>query len=214
MIQFNLLPDVKKQYIHAKKTKRLIISTSFIVSAAAIAVVVLFVSFVQIGQKKYIDDLTKDIQKETASIKSIEDLDTMLTVQNQLTQLPGLHEQKPETSRLFSYLSQLVPPEAPVNSLSLDMEDSGLDLNGSADSIATINKLIDTFKAVTYKADDSTQETNVFTVNSSRINGDNTSASYQISLTFDPIIFNNTKIVALSVTGPAQPVPATETGTR
>jgi len=213
MIQFNLLPDVKKQYINAKRTKRLIMSTSLIVSAAAIGVVVLFVTFVQIGQKKYIDDLTKDIKKETASIQNIEDLDTMLTVQNQLTLLPGLHEQKPQTSRLFTYLSQLIPPEAPVNSLSLDMEDSGLDLKGSADSIATINKLIDTFKVVKYKADDSTEEINVFTVNSSRINGDNTSASYQVSLTFDPVIFDNTKKITLSVTRPDQTVPI-ETETR
>lgn len=213
MIQFNLLPDVKKQYIQAKRTKRLIISTSFIISGVSIAVVVLFVTFVQVGQKKYINDLTKDITKETASIKSIEDLDNMLTVQNQLTLLPGLHEQKPQTSRLFTYLSQLVPPEAPVSSLSLDMEDYGLDLKGSADSIATINKLIDTFKIVTYKTDDSTEEIKVFTVNTSRINGDNTSASYQVSLTFDPIIFDNTKKITLSVSSLAQAVP-TETETR
>lgn len=213
MIQFNLLPDVKKQYIKAKRTKRLIISSSFIVSGISIAVVVLFVTFVQIGQKKYIDDLTKDIAKETASIKSIEDLDKMLTVQNQLTLLPGLHEQKPQTSRLFTYLSQLIPPEAPVSSLSLDVEESGLDLKGSADSIATINKLIDTFKVVTYRTDESTEETKVFTVNTSRINGDNTSASYQVSLTFDPTIFDNTKKITLSVGSPTDTVPL-ETETR
>ncbi len=213
MIQFNLLPDVKKQYIQARRTKRVIISTSFIVSGISIAVVVLFVTFVQIGQNKYINDLTKDIDKETASIKSIEDLDIMLTVQNQLTQLPELHEQKPQTSRLFGYLSQLIPPEAPVNSLSLDMEDSGLELKGSADSIATINKLIDTFKIVTYKTDDAAEEIEVFTVNTSRINGDNTSASYQISLTFDPTIFDNTKNITLSVTDPSQ-AESTETETR
>jgi len=213
MIQFNLLPDVKKQYIKAKKTKRLIMSSSLIVSGVAIAIVVLFVSFVQIGQNKYIKDLTKDIKKETASIQSIDDLDTMLTVQNQLTLLPGLHEQKPQTSRLFTYLSQLIPLEAPVNSLSLDTEASGLDLKGTADSIATINKLIDTFKVVTYKADDSGVETKVFTINSSRIYGDNTSASYQVSLTFDPAIFDNTRQISLSVTKPGQTVPV-ETETR
>jgi Tfp pilus assembly protein PilN len=213
MIQFNLLPDVKKQYIHAKKTKRLIISTSFIVSAAAVAVVVMFVTFVQVGQKKYIDDLTKDINKETASIHSIDDLDKMLTVQNQLTLLPGLHEQKPETSRLFDYLSQLISPEAPVSSLSMDMADSGLDMTGSADSIATINKLIDTFKAVTYTVDGASEATKVFTVNTSRISGDNTSASYRVSLTFDPMIFDNTKKITLSVNGSTTPA-TTETGSR
>lgn len=209
MIQFNLLPDVKKQYIQAKKTKRLIISTSFLVSGIAIAVVVLFVSYVQVGQKKYINDLTKDIEKETASIQSIEDLDTMLTVQNQLTLLPGLHEQKPETSRLFTYLSQLIPSTAPVSTLSLNMEGSTLDISGSADSIATINKLIDTLKAVTYKSDNSTEQIKVFTVNTSRINGDSSSASYQLSLTFDPVIFDNTKKVTLSVADSAQANTAT-----
>ena len=188
-------------------------STSFIVSAAAIAVVVMFVTFVQVGQKKYITDLTKDIKKETASIQSIKDLDKMLTVQNQLTLLPGLHEQKPETSRLFDYLSQLITPEAPVSSLSMNMEDSGLDMTGSADSIATINKLIDTFKAVTYSVDGGAESTKVFTVNTSRISGDNTSASYQVSMTFDPVIFDNTKEIRLSVNGSSTPITA-ETGNR
>jgi Tfp pilus assembly protein PilN len=137
----------------------------------------------------------------------------MLTVQNQLTLLPGLHEKKPETSRLFDYLSQLISPEAPVSSLSLDMENSGLDMSGSADSIATINKLIDTFKAATYTVDGATDATKVFTVNTSRISGDNTSATYQVSLTFDPVIFDNTKKIAISVNGSAAPATA-ETETR
>lgn len=204
MIQFNLLPDVKKQYIQAKNTKRLIISTSFLISGVSIGIVMLFMSFVQIGQEKYINDLTKDIEKETASIQSIEDLDVMLTVQNQLSLLPSLHEQKPETSRLFTYLSQLIPPAAPVNTLSLSMENSSLDISGTADSIATINKLIDTLKVATFKIDENIEKTKIFTVNTSRMNGDNTSASYQISMTFDPAIFNNTKKVMIFVNDVSQ----------
>ena len=41
MIQFNLLPDVKLDYIKSKKNKHLIITSSVIVSGAALAVLII-----------------------------------------------------------------------------------------------------------------------------------------------------------------------------
>jgi Tfp pilus assembly protein PilN len=202
MIQFNLLPEVKKTYIKAKRQKRLIVTFSLVSSSVAIGIVLIFVSIVQFGQKRHINSLTKDIQKQVTAIQNVPDVNTMLTVQNQLTLLPTLHEGKPKTSRLFEYLSQLVPLEAPVSNFSLDIDKNSITMTGTADSIATINRLVDTLKLVKYRVNDSTDGTQVFTMTSTRLTGDNSSATYQLAMTFDPIIFDNTKIITLVVEQP------------
>lgn len=111
MIQFNLLPDVKMKYVKAKRTKKLIISTSLLVSVASVFIVAVLFGVVQIGQKKHISDLTADIKTETKKIQSVENLDELLTVQNQLTLLTELHQKKPQTSRLFDYITFLAQLE-------------------------------------------------------------------------------------------------------
>jgi Tfp pilus assembly protein PilN len=200
MIQFNLLPDVKKQYIKAKRTKRLITSTSIIISGTAIVVVFLLFSYVQIGQKGHIEDQTNDINKATVEIQSIEDINEMLTVQNQLSLLTGLHESKPETSRIFDYLSQLVPEQAKVTTLDISVEASSIKIRGSADSIATINKLVDTIKIAEYTVDENAEERNLaFSNVTTQLSGENTGASFSIELTYEPVIFDNTKVVKLSI---------------
>src|SRR6056297_437977 len=144
MIQFNLLPDVKKEYIKARRTKRLIMTSSLVASAASIGVVFLLFLTVQVAQKGNISDLTDDIQSELNSLQSTEDLDQMLTVQNQLNTLPGLHQQKPETSRLFGYLTQVTPEDVTISTLSLDMAANSMKITGRADSLATVNEFADT----------------------------------------------------------------------
>ena len=64
MLQFNLLPDVKKEYIKAKRQKRLIVSISTISAAVSIGIVVVLLSIVQFVQKKNINDLTNDIKTD------------------------------------------------------------------------------------------------------------------------------------------------------
>jgi len=84
MIQFNLLPDVKIEYVKAKRTKRIILSGATVVSIAVVVVTALMFSYVHVAQKKHITDLTNDIVSVTADIKSTDNLNNILTVQNQL----------------------------------------------------------------------------------------------------------------------------------
>src|SRR5215467_2991209 len=100
MIQFNLLPDVKIQYLKAQRQKHLVVFISTIAIIAAIALFAFLVTFVDVLQKKNLSDLNADIQTNSNQLKSTPDLSKILTVQNQLKALPGLHDQKAVATRL------------------------------------------------------------------------------------------------------------------
>ncbi len=103
MIQFNLLPDVKLEYIKARRTNRLVIGTSLIVSSAALVIFILLFMTVNVFQKKNITDLTADIKHGSAQLQSIPELNKVLTIQNQLSVLPGIHDQKAIASPIWLY---------------------------------------------------------------------------------------------------------------
>lgn len=197
MIQFNLLPDVKKEYVKAKRAKRMIMSASVLASAAAIGVTVIMFTFVHVAQKKNISDLSKDIKSVTSEIKATPNLDSILTVQNQLALLPQLHEAKPQTSRLFDYLAFVSPQTVRISSVDLDTKLSLMNLSGTADSIATVNKFVDNLKAVQYSVDGSTDSAAPYSNVVTQISGSNESAEFRITMSFDPTIYNNTKNVVM-----------------
>jgi Tfp pilus assembly protein PilN len=201
MIQFNLLPDVKMQYVKAKRTKRLIISTATLVSIGSIVIVGILFSVVQFGQKTHIKGLTEDIKSETAKIQATEGINELLTVQNQLTLLPGLHENRPETSRLFDYVTFMSPNGIQVLSLSFDAGSSSIVIQGSADKISTVNKFVDNIKAITYKTQDNSEALGApaFSQVATQLSGDNLEASFRIQLVFDPVIFSNTQEIEMKL---------------
>lgn len=203
MAQLNLLPDVKLQYIHAKQRKRLVIGLSVGVSAFFLALFIFLLLFVRVGQKQHLKALDKDITQATAELKSKQDLDKILTIQNQLNSLPGLHDKKIISSRLVDYLAQTTPTQATISDVTADFADNKLVIEGNADALSTVNKFADTLKFTDYKTagDDSKQGkafSNVvlknFSVGSTGRQGQG-GVSYEIELSFDPIIFSNIKNV-------------------
>lgn len=210
MIQFNLLPDVKKEYIKAKRTKRLIFSISTLSAVSAIVLVMLLFSVVQFAQKKSINDLTKDIETGVGELQSIEDLDKILTIQHQLESIPGLHQQKPETSRLFTYLTQLTPADVSIGSFQISFENNSVIIEGRAPSIASVNRYTDTIKFAKFtqrdRATESSTDTAVdseavaaFSDVSTELSRNEELASYKITAIFNPELFVNTKIVTLII---------------
>lgn len=199
MIQFNLLPDVKKEYVKAKRLKRMIMSASILASAGAIGVTVLMFTFVHVAQKKNISDLGKDIQKVTSDIKATPNLDSILTVQNQLSLLPQLHETKPETSRLFDYLSFVSPQSVRISSIDLDTKLTTMTVSGSADSIATFNKFVDNIKAVQYSVSGSNDMLPTFSNVVTQITGSNQSAEFRITMSYDSAIYDNTHDIGMKL---------------
>jgi Tfp pilus assembly protein PilN len=210
MLQFNLLPDVKKEYIKAKRTKRLIFSIATISAAVAVVIVLLLFSIVQFAQKKSINDLTKDIESGISELKGVDDLDKILTIQNQLNSLPGLHESKPETSRLFNYLTQITPFDVKIGTVQINFVDNTIKIEGIAPSIASVNRFTDTIKFATYTSTSGTESQTVdatqaseklpaFSEVTTELSRNEERATYEINATFDPVLFNNSQTVSLII---------------
>lgn len=207
MIQFNLLPDVKLEYIRTRRTKRFVNFLSFGVAGSLFVVMILLVLFVNVAQSKHLRDLNKDIKTSSDQLQGIKDLDKILTIQNQLSSLPVLHAQKPVTSRLFTYLSQVIPAQVGTQSLSVsklevDMTLKTVTITGEADSVNTVNKFVDTLKFTSFSlTDKSNQDTDpkAFSSVVSFISRDEKEAGYKITFSFDPVIFDITKDPKLTV---------------
>lgn len=194
MIQFNLLPDVKIALIKAQRQKRLLISFSTIFSIAAVTIMVLLFLFANVAQKKSIGDLTDDISSENKKLMATEDLNKILTVQNQLDKLDGLHGDKVQAKKIFEYIQQVTPVNVSVSQLDLDFAAYTISLTGKAESLAAVNTYADSLKFTEFIAGKDTEAGPVgerafsSVVLASFSRNDNTN-SYTITLSYDPLIF-------------------------
>lgn len=199
MIELNLLPDVKLKLIKAKRTEHIIIVASILASAAAVAIVVALFSLNQI-QKKHISDLNRDIAKKTAQLKNDKQLKKILTVQNQLNSLSALHSSKPAASRLFNYLIQTTPSDVTITSFDVDFNAHNVSVTGTAPSLSSVNKYVDTLKFTEYKVKGSNSAKKAFRnvlLKSYSISGG--TVTYTVVFEYDPLIFDINKNVTLNV---------------
>ena len=200
MIQFNLLPDVKLHYLKAQRQKRLVITASAAIASISLAMLVLLFLGVSVLQKKHINDLTKDIKRDSSKLQNTPDLEKILTVQNQLKSLPKLHADKPVASRLFSMISQVTPVQLSIAKLDVDFEQHTLMFNGTADALSTVNQFVDTLKFTTYTSSQGNTGSKPFSsVVLSNFNRADKNATYQVSLNYDPAIFDSAQDIKLVV---------------
>ena len=191
MVQFNLLPDVKIEFIKARRTKQLMTLISLVLTAAALAVFLFMLFFVNVVQRKSLSDLNTDIKKYSSQLKNTENLDKILTVQNQLGTLTSLHEEKPVASRLFGYISQVTPAQASLKKLTVDFDGSTMSVGGSAPSLDVVSAYTDTLKATRFTVGQSTEKKKAFSdVVLSNFGRDDNGATFTITLKFDPDIFD------------------------
>ncbi|MEO6513202.1 MAG: PilN domain-containing protein [Candidatus Saccharimonadales bacterium] len=205
MIQFNLLPDVKLEYIKTERTKRMVIGFSLLASAVSLAIFVFLVLTVDVAQKAYISGLTNEIKEKGTTLQQTPNLSKMLTVQNQLRQLTGLHEAKPASSRMFDYLSQLTPTNVSIAQMSLDLTAKTVVITGEATNIEAVNAFVDGLKFTTYKTSDGTQESkSAFdSVVLTSLSRSDKSATYTVNMNVDTTIFDNKQDVKLTVSNTA-----------
>ncbi len=201
MVQFNLLPDIKIQYLKARRQKRLVLLVSVVVSVASLTVLAVLITTVFVVQKKSVGDLSKDIAVASEELQDTKDLTKMLTVQNQLKALPQLHEGKPVVNRLFGYITQSTPTAASISRLNADFALQTLTMSGSADTLETVNTFVDTLKFTTYhtERDKKTEKTAFSNVVLTAFARDSKGASYTITFKFDPVIFSELDEVTLTV---------------
>jgi Tfp pilus assembly protein PilN len=200
-LQFNLLPDVKLEFDRAQRTKKLVYALSGLATGITIALFVVSFLSVNVLQKKLLNDANGDITNYSQKLKSIPDLDKVLTIQNQLNSLPGLHQKKHITSRLFTYLPELTPTNINIGKLNLDTTANTISITGTADAVETINKFVDTLKFTTYTVGgDQTKQIKAFSnVILTKVDRNDKNASYTIDASFDPVLFDAASVVALVV---------------
>lgn len=205
MIQLNLLPDVKLQYIKAERTRRLVLSISFLVAGVTVLILLLLLS-VEGLQKKHLSDINKDIRSESQQLQHEPQIDKILTVQNQLTSLTDLHSQEPAAGRLFDYLNETTPSNDSITDFSIDFTQQTATITGTSANLANVNQYIDTLKYTTYTTAGSSSSQPAFSnivLSSFSLNSGaqdaSQAASYTITMAYDKTIFDITQNVKLSV---------------
>jgi hypothetical protein len=135
MIEVNLVPDVKQELIKAQRVRTSVISVAIVIGIGAIGVVVLLGIWVFAVQtaRGVISDNT--IKAQSEKLAAVEDIDDTLTIQNQLSKLPEVHNAKPIDSRLFDILTTINPPEpnnVAVTNVSLNSEEKTISIEAQA----------------------------------------------------------------------------------
>jgi len=215
MLQLNLLPDVKKEFLHAERTRNLVVSVAILVSFIAGGIIIVL-ALVMGGQMVQKNILTSDIDKSKATIQqeqTSKQLNEYLTTQNQLSQIDNLKSSQPTFSRLFDYLKQLNPADPNGVQLSnVTIAGAGaatgstaantIELQGTTATFASLDVYKTTLTSTTISysvgAKGKVQTTPLFTtvtVNQAGISQNNNNASqvsFTIDVVYDPVAFANT----------------------
>ena len=208
MIQLNLLPDVKLQYLKANRLKKMITSIAILCTIISVGLLTIVV-VAGFAEKARIASVDKSIKSKTTELKAKKGINKVLTVQNQLDSLTALHSQKPAVSSLFTYLNQVTPVEVGINDLHVDFVSGSekMTITGTSKALSSVNKYIDTLKFTKYTVGEDKTETQAFSnivlssfaLSNSTAGQSSEPATYTIDLAFDRKIFDITEKVTLKV---------------
>ena len=212
MIQFNLLPDVKVDYLKTKRISRLIMVGAIILAAVVVFATgsLYFQSSRQAGKLVELTDEANDIFRniESTAILALSqggdntstssDINELLTIQSQLSALTDLHEQKVAVYRFQEYFEKIIPDGIIIDSIGFDFDGHEFSISGEAEavagksSLANANKLIDTFRFTEYTlGDDASTKQLPFVASASNLSlQEGGGAIFTITGTFDPAIFD------------------------
>lgn len=144
MIEVNLIPDIKREYLRAQRMRNTVISASIavmVVSAGALVVLGVALGIVQ-GAGLLADN---SIKSEHQKLSSQADLDELVTIQNQLTHVSSLDKERGMNSRIFEVLS-VVNPSAPNNitmsTVRVDPVNATVSIDGTAANSFTATDIL------------------------------------------------------------------------
>lgn len=199
MIQFNLLPDVKTQFIRTQRLKRIMVLVSIALSVLSVLVLLMTISYSAV-QKNHLSNLDKDIDKISAELQGNPELTKILSVQNQLNALPALYNGRPALDRLPLILERTTPVDVSIGRLMIDFSTSQIELSGQATTLEMVNSYVDTLKFTTFRSAEDEMVLPAFKeVVLSQFGKDTVSASFTLTFSFEPTLFDETKTVTISV---------------
>lgn len=202
MIELNLLPDVKQEFIRTQAQKKLIISSMVILSIISGGIIILLAFFVYVAQPGIKSLIDNDIKDKTNTLNKNKNLTRDLTIQNQLTSITQLHEDKGVYDRFFEYFTSLnpeVPNNISISQATVDPPTSTITIDATAKDFHAIAVFQDTLKnaGLTYIDAGSSQEQKVSLFSDILISeaglgldsqGSQT-ASFKVTLIYDPNAF-------------------------
>lgn len=158
MLTLNLLPDVKKNLIRAKRERNLVMFISMVSMIAS--GVIIFILLATWGSLKIVAETTKsDINKNRHIIEKArqdKQLNKYLTIQNQLKQLTGLKDKQSVYSRLNNYLSGLNPDRpnnASIRTVTISSAESGDGITMRIEGYTSTFASLDVYKNTLINAD-------------------------------------------------------------
>lgn len=200
MININLLPDVKLQFLKTQRTKYRFISIAIVSSVVALALVILMVVYVKGVQRLQLNKARGSVQTNQNKLTSDKDAIKVTTIQNQLASLTSLTDKKPIMSRTFGYLQSIAASNIGLSSVNVDPSASTITITGSTSSYKTANAFADVLKHAKLSYKDSNAQTqsatpftNVVFANlgsDSSASGDS-SVSFSVSFTYDSNLFSD-----------------------
>lgn len=134
MIQINLIPDIKQEMLKAQRTRRMAISASIMVGILAAGVVVALGAVYGV-QLVYANSTKDTIKSEYKALKNIDNIEDVLTIQNQLATLQSYQDERTIDSRIFDVLSAINPADpnnVKFSSVKLDPSTNLITIEGSA----------------------------------------------------------------------------------
>lgn len=194
MITLNLLPDIKREFLRSQRVKKLFILGAIMVSGVFVGAVVLLGLYIG-SQKLHLNSVQSDIDESLAALQAQSELSKVVTIQKQLSSLPGLHEANPATDRLLGYLEIVVPVGITLSSVEIDFDEgeNTAILSGAGPDPKAINVFVDTLKNANFNYDGNETPFQPFSdVVLESVSVGEEATSYQISLIFDSKLFDNT----------------------
>ena len=218
MIEINLLPAVKQDFIRAKRLKRIITSISILVTIIALGLLGLAATVVYAIQPVTSTLLDKAIDEDMAKLNKDKNLTRNLTIQNQLTSITGLHEQKGNVTGIFEYLKALnpaAPNNLTISKMQLDPSTTTMSIEASAADFSRLAIIKDTFNAAVFSYSkpkdgeegyDQVKGEKVFSdvsVTDPSLSNDSDGksvVSFKMALTYNPLLFDWTlKNIVVSI---------------
>lgn len=134
MIQINLVPDVKQEMLHAQRMRNVAISLSIVIGLVAVGIVVALALILggQVAVQKIEEG---QITSGYSKLSSVSDLDSALTIQNQLGTISSQNDKRTVDSRLLDVLAAINPPapnDVKLSKVTLDPTQNTVTLEGSA----------------------------------------------------------------------------------
>ena len=163
MIEVNLIPDVKREYLRAQRMRNMVVSASIMVMiVAGGAIAVLGVGLGAVSAAGLVKD--GEIKSGYRQLSGQSGVNDIVTIQNQLAHVSELDKARGINSRVFEVVSAVNPP-APnnikISTIRLKPSETSIAIDGSAANSFTatdiMKKTILNTK-IQYRDDSSTKE--------------------------------------------------------